>query len=67
MEVRPQNSLGTPPRLAALARHPAMPLLSKKPRLFCCSVPKPCLILCDPMDCSTPGFPVLSGIPQICV
>ena len=28
--------------------------------LFCCcycSVAKPCLTLCDPMDCSTPGFP----------
>ena len=22
------------------------------------SVAQPCLILCDPMDCSTPGFPV---------
>ena len=25
---------------------------------FCCSVTKSCLTLCDPMDCSTPGFPV---------
>ena len=25
----------------------------------CCSVAKSCLTLCDPMDCSTPGFPVL--------
>ena len=25
----------------------------------CCSVPKSCLILCDPMVCSTPYFPVL--------
>ena len=24
-----------------------------------CSVAKSCLTLCDPMDCSTPGFPVL--------
>ena len=24
-----------------------------------CSVAKPCLVLCDPMDCRTPGFPVL--------
>ena len=24
----------------------------------CCSAIKFCLILCDPMDCSTPGFPV---------
>ena len=27
--------------------------------ICCCSVAKSCLTLCDPMDCSTPGFPVL--------
>ena len=26
---------------------------------YCCSVIKSCLTLCDPMDCSPPGFPVL--------
>ena len=26
---------------------------------YCCSVAKLCLTLCDPMNCSTPGFPVL--------
>ena len=25
----------------------------------CCSDAKSCLTLCDPMDCNTPGFPVL--------
>ena len=25
----------------------------------CCSVTRLCLTLCDPMDCSTPGFSVL--------
>ena len=25
----------------------------------CCSLTKSCPTLCDPMDCSTPGFPVL--------
>ena len=25
----------------------------------CCSVPESCLTLCDPTNCSTPGFPVL--------
>ena len=30
------------------------------PKLSCsCSVAKSCLTLCDPMDCSMPGFPVL--------
>ena len=29
--------------------------------LYCCcsSVTNSCLTLCNPMDCSTPGFPVL--------
>ena len=26
---------------------------------FCCSVAQACLTLCNPMDCSSPGFPVL--------
>ena len=30
----------------------------------CCSVAKLCLTLCDPMDCSTPGFPVLHHLPE---
>ena len=39
-------------------------LLSKKALLcfafrYCCSVAKPCLTLCDPVNCNTPGFPVL--------
>ena len=28
-------------------------------RMFYCSVTQSCLTLCDPMDCSMPGFPVL--------
>ena len=30
----------------------------------CCSVAKSCLTLCSPMDCSTPGFPVLHYLPK---
>ena len=30
---------------------------------FCCSVAKTCLTLCDPMNCSTPGPPVLHYLP----
>ena len=30
----------------------------------CCSVTKSCLTLCDPMHCSTPGFPVLHHLPE---
>ena len=27
-------------------------------------VAQSCLTLCDPMDCSTPGFPVLHYLPE---
>ena len=30
----------------------------------CCSVTQLCLTLCNPMDCSTPGFPVLHYLPD---
>ena len=30
----------------------------------CCSVTKSCPFLCDPMDCSMPGFPVLHHLPE---
>ena len=30
----------------------------------CCSVVQLCPILCDPMDCSMPGFPVLPYLPE---
>ena len=32
--------------------------------LCCCSVTKSCPTLCDPMDCSTPGCPVLHYLPE---
>ena len=35
---------------------PLTPFLNES---HCCSVSKLCLIRCDPLDCSTPGFPVL--------
>ena len=31
----------------------------------CCSVAKLCLTLWDCMDCSTPGFPLLSDLPEL--
>ena len=31
---------------------------------LCCLVTKSCLTLCDPMDCSMPGFPVLHYLPE---
>ena len=31
----------------------------------CCSVTQLCLTLCNPMDCSMPGFPVLHHFPEL--
>ena len=31
----------------------------------CCSVAQSCPTLCDPMDCCTPGFPVLHHLPKL--
>ena len=30
----------------------------------CCSVARLCPIICNPMNCSTPGFPVLPHLPE---
>ena len=32
---------------------------------YCCSVTQLCLSLCNPMDCSMPGFPVLHHLPKL--
>ena len=34
------------------------------PWFCCCSVAQSCLTLCNSMDCSTPGFPVLNHFPE---
>ena len=34
------------------------------PDCCCSSVTQSCLTLCDPMDCSPPGFPVLHHLPE---
>ena len=33
--------------------------------LLCCSVAQSCPTLCDPMDCSTPGFPILRHLLEL--
>ena len=32
--------------------------------MFCCSIAKSCLTLCDPMNCGTQGLPVLHHFPE---
>ena len=36
-----------------------------KSQLCCCSVTPLCSTLCDPMDCSIPGLPVLHYLPEL--
>ena len=38
--------------------------MSNESLVFCCPVAKSCLTPCYPMDCSTPGFPVLPYLPE---
>ena len=33
--------------------------------MSCCSIAQLCPTLCDTMDCSTPGFPVLHHLPEL--
>ena len=40
------------------------PLIDLLSTYCCCSVTKSCPPLCDPMDCSTPAFPVLHCLPE---
>ena len=40
-------------------------LQPSRTEICCCSVTKSCLTLCDPMDCSTPGFPIYHQLPEL--
>ena len=49
------------------AESPSLQQSFQKSHMYplCCSVAKSCPTLCDPMDCSTPGFPVLHYLPEM--
>ena len=49
-----------------LSSSPGTTLMSTFALIICCSVTQSCLTLCDPMDCSTPGFPALHHLPNSC-
>ena len=42
-----------------------MKLVSMLYLFCCCAVTQSCLTLCNPMDCSTPGFSVLHHLPYV--
>ena len=46
-----------------MSRYEILPYIACK-LISCCSVAKSCLNLCDPINCSTPGFPVLHYLPE---
>ena len=55
------------PQSPELDQHSMLPYLTVVDPLAwgcCCSVVKSCLTLSKPMDCSTPGFPVLHHHPE---
>ena len=64
MGEAPLQPLGVLSPLALLTR-PCWPQLVLPQMNLCRSVAKLCLSLWDPMDCSTPGFPVLHYPPEI--
>ena len=52
--------------IGGLPRHSGADFLwGSSPRVTCCSVTQPWPTLCDPMDCSTPGFPVLHYLSKL--
>jgi len=51
------------PQLENTALNSAVELRTANPPI--CSVSQSCPTLCDPKDCSTPGFPVLHHLPQL--
>ena len=64
LQVRSQGSWTLLPKgnpgVKSKAISPEAAGLGERAAEFCsCSIAKACLILCDRMDCSTPGIPVL--------
>ena len=58
----------SPPRKPSPRSHPPLKVhLFNTQHLWIqfCSVTQSCLTLCDPMDCSTPGFPVHHQLPEL--
>ena len=53
---------GTEPRFIYHLSHQGSPIYCFT--CCCCSVTHSCPTLCDPIDCSTPGLPVLHHLPK---
>ena len=46
------------------SNHVKLHLHKRRKNISCCFIVKSCLTLCDLMDCSMPGFPVLHYLPE---
>ena len=51
--------------LSLMSRQPLQLSQCPRPSVQFSSVAQLCLTLCDPMDCSTPGFPVHHQLPEL--
>ena len=45
--------------------YPVLAVFNKTSEICCCLVTQLCLTLCNPMDCNTPGFPVLHHLLEV--
>ena len=60
-----KKNFRSPPLIAALPISFAFPKYFNVLECCCYSVTKCCLTLCNPMDCSMPGFPVHHQLPEL--
>ena len=60
MTLQPLNTTYTTTRVNQLSFLKIIPIT-----LCCCSVTQSCPTLCNPMDCSPRGFPVLHHLPEL--
>ena len=66
LRQRADRSLSSPSSvLATCPWAPVVIIFTDTSGLCCCSMAESCWTLHDPMDCSTPGFPVLHCLPEL--
>ena len=62
--LHPQDALSKL-GLAPIIHQEGGKFVSPEVPILCCSVTQSCLALCNPMNCSTPGFSVLHPLPKL--
>ena len=67
--VKENRSCGPPSPSCSTTFFPLLGKYSSRDlvkKTLCCSIANSYLTLCNPMDCSTPGFPLFSLCPRVC-